>query len=125
MGEGEKENNLLKHFLFHGKPAFSTSPQKRGFKCYYVHSWPKLKFNSMYRHFENSLRTVSSFQMAEFCLSPDRRKKIPGLHIPGIRIEYRVDVAGSLRSYPGLSTAPFAATSGSGNGIASHYILLW
>ena len=26
MGEGEEENNLLKHFLFHGKPAFSTSP---------------------------------------------------------------------------------------------------
>jgi len=26
MGEGEKEKNLLKHFLFHGKPAFSTSP---------------------------------------------------------------------------------------------------
>jgi len=32
MGEGEKENNLLKHFLFHGKPAFSTSPGE---------GWPK------------------------------------------------------------------------------------
>jgi len=27
MGEGKKEKNLLKHFLFHGNPAFSTSPR--------------------------------------------------------------------------------------------------
>jgi len=27
MGEGEKEKNLLKHFLFDGTPAFSTLPK--------------------------------------------------------------------------------------------------
>jgi len=30
MGEGEKEKNLLKHFLFDGTPAFSTSPNPWG-----------------------------------------------------------------------------------------------
>jgi len=28
MGEGEKEKNFLKHFLFHGSPAFSTSHEE-------------------------------------------------------------------------------------------------
>jgi hypothetical protein len=27
MGEGEKEKNFLRHFLFHGSAAFSTSPE--------------------------------------------------------------------------------------------------